>query len=173
MQVEDQDFCRIAARLGSTPTDIADSFFQQDLGRRGDKHAFGLLGSKLAATTGSAGLIQQRRALGRGFAQVNTRHLEVFADMADLMNLARVAEYPPLAIAQDCPLLPAAFPQLVANLQVLLGIVVARIVLGQCLLADVPGAAFQIGGDYVPAGTALGQVVEGRQAAGEGIRVLE
>ncbi len=97
----------------------------------------------------------------------------MLADVVDLVNFAGIAENPPFAVAQDGAVFPAAFPELVAHLQILLGIVVAGVVLGLRGLAHVLGAAFEVGGDDVPADPALGQMVEGRQAPGEGIRVLE
>ncbi|MNF81617.1 hypothetical protein D3C84_638970 [compost metagenome] len=104
---------------------------------------------------------------------MNARHLEVFADVLDFVDFARITENPTLAIAQDGALFPTAFPQLVANLQVLLGEVVAGVVFGLGFLPEVLRAALQVRGHDVPAGAALGQVIEGRQASGERIRVLK
>ncbi|MNI47812.1 hypothetical protein D3C73_1023480 [compost metagenome] len=132
-----------------------------------------MLGSELLAAARCASLVQHWRALRRGFAQVDARHLEVFAAVANLMDFARVAENPSLAIAQDRAVFPAAFPELVANLKVFLGKVVTGIVLGLGFLAEVLRTAFQIRSDDVPAGTALGQMVEGRQPSGERVRMLE
>jgi hypothetical protein len=61
---------------------------------------------------------------------VNTRHLEVFAEVLNLVDLARIAENPPLAVTQDGALFPAALPEFVANLEVFFGVVIARVVLG-------------------------------------------
>lgn len=45
--------------------------------------------------------------------------------------------------------------------------------LGLGVLADILCPALQVRGDDVPAGAALGQVVEGRQPAGKWVRVFE
>src|SRR5471032_1438570 len=104
---------------------------------------------------------------------MNARHLEMFSDVSNLMDLARVAEDSPLAIAQDRALFPAAFPELVADLQILFGEVVTGVVFGLVFLPEVIRAALQIRSDDVPASATPGQVIEGRQATGERIRMLE
>ncbi|MNV84529.1 hypothetical protein D3C71_1784080 [compost metagenome] len=104
---------------------------------------------------------------------MDARHLEVFADVLDLVDLARIAENPPFAITQNGALFPAALPQFVANLQILFGKVVPGVVFGLGFLPKILGAALQVGSDDVPAGAALGQVIESRQAPGERIRMLE
>src|SRR5471032_3581122 len=77
------------------------------------------------------------------------------------------------AITQDRALLPTAFPELVANLQVLLGKVITGVMLSLVFLTEIFRAAIQVRSDDVPAGAALGQVIEGRQASGERVRVFE
>ncbi|MNZ94136.1 hypothetical protein D3C78_1132370 [compost metagenome] len=100
-------------------------------------------------------------------------HLEVLAVVLDLVDLGRVGEQAALAVAYHRVLLPAALEQLVEHLQVFVGVVVALVVAAQRLLAEVARAAVQVGGDDVPADAALGQMVQGGEAAGERIRVLE
>ncbi len=173
LQVENQDAVGIPARLGRAPTDIGHDLLQQHLGRRGDEHAFGMLGGELLAPARRTGLVEHRCTLRRRLAQVNAGHLEVFAQVLDLVDLARIAEQLALAIAQDRAVFPTAFPELVADLQVLFGVVITRVMFGLGALAEVLRPALQVGGDDIPAGTALGQVVEGRQATGERIRMLE
>jgi hypothetical protein len=75
---------------------------------------------------------------------VDAWYLEVFADVLDLVDLARVAEHPALAVTQDRAVFPTALPQLVANLQVLFGKVITRVVFGLGLLAKVLRAALQL-----------------------------
>ena len=89
-----------------------------------------MFSGELFAPTRCTRLIQHGRALRRRFTEVNAGHLEVFSDVADFMDFARVAENPTLTIPQDRALLPTAFPELVANLQVLYGEIVAGVVLG-------------------------------------------
>ena len=131
-------------------------------------NALGVLGGEALATTRRAGLVEHRRALRRRFAEMDAGYLEVLADMADLVNLARVAEDPSATVAEHRAVLPTAFEELVEHLWVFVGIVVAAVVVELGLLAEVARAAFQVGGHYVPADPALGQVVQGRESAGEG-----
>src|SRR5471030_2776227 len=116
LQVEDKYLRRIAPGLGGTTADVGHGLLQQHFGGRSDEHALGMLGGELLAATRCPGLIQHGRALRRRFAEMNARHLEMFSDVSNLMDLARVAEDSPLAIAQDRALFPAAFPELVADL---------------------------------------------------------
>ena len=173
LQVEDQDLLRIAPRFRRTTADVGHGLFQQHFRRCRHEHAFGMFGGKLLAATRCAGLIQHGRALRRRFAKVNARHLEVFADVLDFVDFARIAEDPALAIAQDCTLLPTAFPEFVANLQVLFGEVVASVVFRLVFLPEVLRTAFQVRGHDVPTRAALGQVIEGRQTTGKRIRVFK
>jgi hypothetical protein len=93
--------------------------------------------------------------------------------VGDRAHLGRIGENPPVAVAQHGVVGPASLPQLVAHLQIFVGDVVAVVVAGLAGKADVAGAAVEIGGHDVPAGAALGEVVEGREPAGESIGMLE
>ncbi len=104
---------------------------------------------------------------------MNARHLEKRALMVHRVDLRRVAEDAALAVAQDRPVLPAAFQQFVHHLQVFIRVVVAGIVIGLRLMADIACAALQIGSDNIPANAPAGEVIERRQAAGKGIGVLK
>ena len=73
------------------------------------------------------------------------------------------------AVAQHGVVLPASFPKLVDHLHVFLGHVVAAVVLRLLRQAHAARGAVEIAGDDVPADAALGQVIERRHAAGEGI----
>jgi hypothetical protein len=77
----------------------------------------------------------------------------------DAMHLARIGEHRPLAVHDDGVRLPAR-PQLAANLHVLVRAVIARI--GVRTIGTEIGVQVAVdGGDYVPAGTAAGQVING------------
>lgn len=76
-------------------------------------------------------------------------------------------------VADDGVVLPRALPQLVEDLEVLVGVVVAGVVGGLVGLAHVAGGGGQVSRDDVPADAAPGEVVERRDATGERIRVLE
>ena len=104
---------------------------------------------------------------------MDTGHLKMFTDVLNLMNFAWVTENPPLTVTQDRAVFPAPFPEFVANLEVFLGIVVTRIVFSLRFLPQVLRPALQVRRHDIPAGAAFGQVVQGRQASSEGVRMLE
>ena len=102
-----------------------------------------------------------------------TRHIKKLAVVVNGVNFTRVTENSAFTVAQNRPLFPTALQQFVDNLQVLIGVVVARIMRRLRLLADIARPAFQIGGNNVPAHAPFGQVVQGRQATGKGIRMFK
>lgn len=104
---------------------------------------------------------------------MDARHVEMLAGMADRMNLVGMSEDAGFAVADDSPILPAALPQLVANLEIFLGKIVAIVMFRLGRLADIECAAVEIGGDDIPADASLSQVVERRDAAGESVGMLE
>ena len=83
---------------------------------------------------------------------MDARDLEIAALVADRMDLRRIGEDAPGAVAKNRIILPASFPQLVADLQIFVGDVVAIIVRALAAKADILRAAIEIGGDDVPAG---------------------
>ena len=89
------------------------------------------------------------------------------------MDLRRIGEDAPGAVAEHRIVLPASFPQLVADLHIFVGDVVAIVVRALAAKTNILRAAIEIGGDDVPAGAALGQMVERREAARERVGVLE
>ncbi|MDT4798207.1 hypothetical protein FQZ97_308310 [compost metagenome] len=135
-----------------------------------DEHAFGVLAGKTQAPRGGAGLEQHRRALWRRLAEVVALDVEELAVVADLVHLFRLGVDAPLAVGDHRALLPAALPELVEHLQVLVGLVVAAVVLHLLRQAHGAGGAFQVAGDDVPAHPAFAEVVQGRHAPGEQIR---
>ena len=72
-------------------------------------------------------------------------------------------------ILHQCIILPAAFPQLVGDIEKLIGLIVAAIVRQQLLLAHGTRGAIEITGDDVPAEAPFGQMIERRKAARERI----
>ena len=161
MQVENQNAARVAPGFGGATANIRYRLFEQHFRRRGDKHALGVPGGKLLPAARRPGLIEHRRALRRRFAEVDPRHGEEVTLMIDRMNFLRIAEDPALAIAQHRAIFPAPFQQLINHVEILIGVVIARIVIGLRLMANVARPAFQIRGDDVPAHPALGQMIEG------------
>ena len=130
-----------------------------------------MAGAELAAPLRGAGLEQQRCALGRRLAQVGAGHVVVLAVVVDGVHPGRIGVDPGLPVGHDGVVVPAPLPQLVADLEVLVGQVVAGVVGRESVVAEVGGPVRQVGGDDVPGHPPPGQVVEGRQLTGEGVRV--
>src|SRR5579883_2804333 len=127
---------------------------------------------ELAAARGGAGLIEQRRALRRGFAEMDRIEPEIAALMPDAMHLPRLCKHAPRAVAHDRPVLPAALPQLIDDFHVFFGDLVAGVVLALALQPDALGGAVQISGDDVPADAPAGQVIKRRKPARQYIGML-
>ncbi len=98
-------------------------------GLSGDEHAFGVARGEGQATLRGAGLEQHRGALWRGLGEVVALDLVELAMVADLVDLLRPRVEPALAVGEHRVVFPAAFPELVEDLQVLVGAVVAAVVL--------------------------------------------
>jgi len=144
------------------------------LGREaGDEDALGVLGGELLAALGGAGLQEDGGALGRGLADMGAGHLVILALVVDLADAAGLGVDTALGIEHDGIVAPRRVPQLVHDLQVLLGhgvaLIVAQVAAAE---AEVAGGGVEVAGDDVPADTTLGQVVEGRQAAGKVVGLL-
>jgi hypothetical protein len=125
-----------------------------------------------AARGRAAGLVEDGGALPGGLGQVGPRDLVVAAGVVDVVHLGRVGVDPALAVLHDGVVLPGALPQLVEDLQVLVGDLVAVVVVDLVLEAEVACRVGEVGGHHVPGDPAAGQVVEGAHPAGEGERRL-
>ena len=147
-----------------------------DLGRGlvlpADKHALGMSPGELQATLRTAGLEQHRRALRRRLAEVITLHLIELAGVLHLVHLLRLGVDPPGRIVEHRVVFPAAFPEFVEHLQVLVGLVVAPVMFDLLLEAHGPGGAVEITGDDVPADPPTAQMVERRHPPGKQVRRL-
>ena len=97
---------------------------------------------------------------------------EVLAEVSDFVHLGGVGEHAGFAVALHRVILPGTLPELVKHLEVFVGHVVAVVVLELIVVAHVAGGGGQVAGDDVPADAAVGEVVEGRHAPREGVRVL-
>ncbi|GJE42416.1 hypothetical protein AEGHOMDF_1588 [Methylobacterium soli] len=95
--------------------------------------------------------------------------LEKFAAMRHRTDAAGIREGPRRAVTLHGAVVPASLPELVEDIEVLFGIVVAPVVRGQAAAALPAMGAVEIAGDDVPADPAPRQVVEGREAPGEGV----
>src|SRR5436309_15315972 len=89
--------------------------------------------------------------------------------MLDPVDPGGIGEYAAVAVAQDSAVLPAALPELVDHLHILVGDLVALLVARLHRKPHAGGGAVQIAGDDVPAGAPLGQMIQSRYAAGERI----
>src|SRR5215213_6542298 len=96
----------------------------------------------------------------------------VLSCMLNPMHLAWVGIDPALAVAHNCAVLPAAFPELVDDLHVLLGRLVPVVVLGLPGQAHAACGTVEIAGDDVPTDPPACEMIERRHAAGEKIRRL-
>ena len=88
---------------------------------RDHEDALGMTSGELAAPLRRPGLEQQRRALRRRLAQMRPGHLVVRPDVVDGVHLGRVGVHAPGAVGDDRVVLPAGLPQLVGDLEVLVG----------------------------------------------------
>jgi hypothetical protein len=100
-------------------------------------------------------------------------NVEVFAVVANLMNLLGMREDTRVAVAHDRAIFPTAFPQLVHNRHVLVADLVADVVPGLVDTTDAAGCAVEISSDDIPSDAPVGEVVQARHAAGERIGRLE
>ena len=89
------------------------------------------------------------------------------------MHLRGIGEDAARAVAQHRVVFPAAFPELVDHLHILLGDGVAVVMRGLPVLPGAARGAVEIAGDDVPSDAALGEMVERRHAARERVGRLE
>ena len=169
----DQDLAGVAARRCGTTADVLHIGLQYRLGGRGHEHALGVPRSEVLPRTRGACLIKNRCPLWRGFGELIARHVEILALVPDLMNFLGVGEDATVTVADDGTLFPAAFQQLVENLDIFGGDVIAVVVAPEPALADVLRTTLQIGGDDVPADASLCVMVRRRDTPGECVGMLE
>src|SRR6202042_1504402 len=145
-----------AAGRCDTLADRRDGLLKDGFRRRCDENALGMLAGEAPAPRRCARLIEHRRPLRRGLAEVDARDLEIPAVMSDRMDLGRIGEDTASAVAKNRVFLPASFPQLVADLHIFVGDVVAVVVRALAAKTDILRAAVEIGGDDVPPCTPFG-----------------
>ena len=120
----------------------------------------------------AGGLVEHGRALGRRRAQMRARDAVVLADVVDVAHLAGVAVDAELPVRDDGVVVPGSLPQLVDDVEELVGDLVAAVVRDLAVESEVPGRVRQIGGDDVPADPPARQVVERRHPSCERERRL-
>ena len=130
------------------------------------EYPFGVARGKGHATTGLASLIKHRRTLPRRLTHVRARHVEILAVVIDLVDLGRVDEHVAIAIARHRVFLPGVFPQLVADLHILLGAVIALVMGHHLAETEVRVGVGQIGRHDVPGHAPIGQMIERREQLG-------
>ncbi len=135
----------------------------------GDEHALGVAPGEGPAAARCARLVENRRALNRWLGQVIALDIEEVAVMRDRPDMGRIAEHPGLPVPAHGRVVPASLPELVEHFEILVGVVVAPVMGRQAAAALAAMGAVEIAGDDVPADAAAGQVIEGREAPGEGI----
>ena len=104
---------------------------------------------------------------------MNAGRLEIASLITNWVELGGVGKNPARFVALDGAVLRASFPKLVADLDIFLGDLIAFVVVYLPGEANILGAAVEIRGDNVPGRAALGQMIEGREAAREGVGVFE
>ncbi len=131
-----------------------------------------LAGSQCTTLGRSAGQEDHRGPLRGGFGQPEPGHGEILALVVDVVHAAGVDVHAVLPVVHDGVVLPGALPQLVADLEVLRGDVVPLVVRTLLAGAEVAGGAVGVGGDQVPADSAVGEVVQGAEPAGQRVGML-
>ena len=117
------------------------------------------MGGEIHARAGLSGLNDDRAALGRRQGGQWSAHIIVAAAEIDDMDLVRIAEPAGVAI-ENYGIALDAVPQRHGDMQVLLRLIVARVVLDHLLVAPVRRFVLGARGHRVPGNAALGDVVE-------------
>ncbi len=165
----EEDVVGVAPVLGGLLLDLVDVRLGALRVAPGDEDRLGVLGGERAAPRGGAGLEKDRRALRAGLGDVRPDDVEVLADVVDVVDLGRVGVDAVGGVLDDGVVVPAALEQLVDDVEVLVGPLVALVVGRQAAVAEVAPGVLEVARDDVPADAAVGQVVEG----GEPARVVE
>ncbi len=92
--------------------------------------------------------------------------------MLDAMDFCRIGILSVVAVGKHGGIFPAAFPQFVAERQVIVGAFITVVMSHLGVKPQAARAAFKVRRDYVPGHTPARQVVQGRKAPGQQIRWL-
>ena len=131
-----------------------------------------MLAAEAAAGLGHAGLEQQRRALRGRLAEVRAGDGEVPALVVDRPHRVWLDVDAAFPVGDDGVVPEAALPQLVEHVHVLVGDGVALVVRDLLAQPQVARRAVEVRRHDVPGQAAVGEVVEGGEAAGEGVGLL-
>ena len=136
-----------------------------------DDDGVGMGGGELAAARRAAGLGDHRLALRRRARVERAARAEVLALVIDGMDLGVIDQHAALAVGDDRARLPRA-PQAAADLHVFVGHVVAQVMVGHALHAEVHRREIGAAGDGIPADAAARHLVERRHQAGQQVGVI-
>ena len=159
------DVARGASLLHRLAADAVDELLHAGLALSVEKDAFGVRRRKARTPWRRAGLVKHRRALRRGLAQVHGIELVLLARVVHAVDSCGIGIDAIRAIAQHRAVFPAALPQLVDQLHVFVGQVVAVVVRGLAGQAGGMRRAVEVAGDDIPADAPASQVVQRRHPA--------
>jgi hypothetical protein len=117
-------------------------------------------------------LVEHRSPLRRRLREVTTGNTVVPAAVPDVVDLRRIGVDSGLAVPDDGTVFPAPFQQLVEDLQVFVGHVVAFVVRRQPAEAEVLAGALEVRSHDVPGEPSPGEMIERRELLGEDPGVL-
>ena len=115
---------------------------------------------------------QQRGALRAGVGEHRAGHVEPCAAVLDAADFLRVHPHSRVGIGDDGVVLHGVLEQLVHHLHELIRPVVTLIVRDLSGHAEVAGGRVLVAGHDVPGDAALGEVVQGREPAGQQVGLL-
>ena len=170
---EDLDVVAATALLLGSGTDTVGHNAGQVGTQGADEHSLSVLTGELLATAGCASLENHGGALRARLSQGDAGHGEVLALVANRVDLGGVSVDAALAVLDDCAVFPGTFPQLVADVQELVGDFVAFVVRDLGGQALVLSSRRQVRSHNVEPDAALSEVVEGGVAASQSVGLLE
>ena len=138
----------------------------------GGEHHLGGFGGDLLAGVGRTGLHDDRPALHRAGMVQRAANLEVLALVVQHMHLVGIEEDAAFLVA-DPGIVRPAIPQTGHDLIELAPAVIALPVLDMLLQAEIQSCIGVRRGDQIPAGSAVADVVQRRELAGDVIRIVE
>ncbi len=172
-QEEDLDVVGIAAlRFGAVPNILAIGFHARNAAGHHAQHDFGIFGRKLPSTLGRARLRQNRIALRRSQRVQRPARTEMLALEIDRVDLGVVDIDTRFRVRDQRALFPA-IPQLLDQLDELIGNVIPLVRRQQFLHAEVQRGVLLARRHHVPPRASLRQGVDRRKQAREDIGRIE
>src|SRR5262249_7664738 len=159
----------IAAFRSRLLADFSEPLGGLSAGKTVEEQTFGVPGGKGAPALRTPGLKQNRGSLRRRLRHVHPAHTEVLAFMRDFVDAVATCVDAVRCVADDGIVLPAPLPELVDDLHILFGEVIARIMIELPIEAHGAGCAVLKAGYDIPTDTAFRQVIERREPSGKRI----